>query len=117
MAAGAKHAPAAAHTTVRLASGPLGTTMHDVYAGCPLCLQDDHVGTAVLDLGQLDPAAMSYLELPLIFEKSKHAAAGGQARLVLSVKGWISSFGTLLADTQHIPGAVGHIRDGVHVGF
>jgi hypothetical protein len=71
-----------------------------------LCLQDSHVGTAVLDLGAvLDPAALSYLELPLSFQKPKHAAAGGQARLVLSVKGWISSFGTLLADTKHIPGA------------
>lgn len=63
------------------------------------------MGTAVLDLGQLDPATMSYLELPLSFEKPKHAAAGGQARLVLSVRGLISSFGTLLADTKHIPGA------------
>jgi hypothetical protein len=47
---------------------------------------------------------MSYLELPFSFEKAKHAAAGGQARLVLTIKGWINSFGALLADTQHIPG-------------
>jgi hypothetical protein len=69
-----------------------------------LLLQDSHIATAVLDLSQLNPAAMSYLELPLTFEKAKHAAAGGQARLVVRVKGWISSFGTLLTDTQHIPG-------------
>lgn len=75
------------------------------------------MGTAVLDLGQLDPTAMSYLELPISFTKSKHAAAGGQARLVLSVKGWISSFGTLLADTKHIPGELGHSRGGVHVSL
>lgn len=74
----------------------------------PLPLQDDLVGTAVLDLAQLDPSALSYLELPLSFEKPKHAAAGGQARLVLSVKGWVNSFGILLADTKHIPGEPQH---------
>jgi hypothetical protein len=79
-------------------------TITDEESSACCALQDSHIGTAVLDLGQLDPAAMSYLELPLSFEKPKHAAAGGQARLVLSVKGWISSFGTLLADTKHIPG-------------
>lgn len=69
-----------------------------------MLLQDSHIATAVLDLSQLNPVAMAYLELPLAFEKAKHAAAGGQARLVVGVKGWISSFGTLLADTQHFPG-------------
>lgn len=82
-----------------------------------LLLQDDLVGTAVLDLGQLGPSALPYLELPLSFEKSKHAAAGGQARLVLSVKGWVNSFGTLLADTKHIPGGlqISFLVGGVHL--
>lgn len=66
--------------------------------------QDSLVATAVLDLSKLEPACLSYLELPLLFEKSKHATAGAHARLVVGVKGWVSAFGTLLADTQHIPG-------------
>lgn len=64
----------------------------------------------MLDLSQLDTSALSYLELPLRFERSKHPAAGGQARLVLSFKGWVNSFGTLLADTKHIPGGMQDYR-------
>lgn len=58
----------------------------------------------MLDLSRVPPSSLHYLELPMDFERSKHAAAGSQARLVVSVKGWVNSFGTLLADTQHIPG-------------
>ena len=69
-----------------------------------MVLQDTRIATAVLDLERVDPAALQYLELPLDFEKSKHAAAGVLSRLVVSVRGWVNSFGTLVADAQHIPG-------------
>lgn len=62
------------------------------------------MATCVLDLSRVPPSSLHYLELPLDFERSKHAAAGSQGRLVVAVKGWVNSFGTLLADTQHLPG-------------
>eukprot|EP00879_Flechtneria_rotunda_P002735 GHRR01002942.1.p1 GENE.GHRR01002942.1~~GHRR01002942.1.p1 ORF type:complete len:411 (+),score=107.49 GHRR01002942.1:318-1550(+) len=69
-------------------------------------LKDSHIATATLDLSQVQPAHMAYIELPLVWTKQKYGQQGRQSRLVVGVPGWVASFGTLMAATGHIPGAL-----------
>lgn len=77
---------------------------------CLLCcmllysLQDSHIGTATLNLSQLQPAQLKYIELPLVWTKDKYGQQGKQSKLVVGVAGWVASFGTLMRSISHMPG-------------
>ena len=67
-------------------------------------LQDRMIGTSTLDVSKLHPSQLSYLELPVSFAKDKYAKSGAVSRLVVAIRGWVVTYGTLRSRLQAVPG-------------